>query len=221
MKQKVREIFLSWRKGKGGRRNLVGVLKRTATNGITFKYLQEGCEEAKKEGFKEYPGFPLSYNTIYTENNLDVFSLRLVPFERTDNRQLLNFWEAKDVIDKFDLLALTQGLLPTDNFEFLARYHPKKDFRFVTDIAGLSHLELQKGVVSIGDELQYEILRHEKAFMDFAVKVYKHDTHIGYIKNVHNCIFLEAKNKLNLRVKAIEQNGSIRNIFLLVNCKYI
>lgn len=220
MKVKVREIFLSWRKGKGGRRNIIGVLKRTATNGITFKYLKEGSEKAKLEGFKEYPGFPLNYENIYQENDLDVFSLRLIPFERKDNLLLLDFWEAAGCSDKFDLLALTQGLLPTDNFEFLGLYNPKKDFKFVTDLAGLSHLSLERGSIQVNDILNYEIESNEFAFNKIAVKIYKGNKHIGYIKNVHNNIFIRTTKRIKLKVKEVEQNGVIKNIFVLVNSRF-
>lgn len=213
---KLREIYLSWRKGPGHRRKLVGVLKRTSTTGITFKYLKAGVEEAEKEGFSSYPGFPVDFNKIYSENDLDIFSLRLIPFDRKDNLKSLSFWEAVDVKDKFDLLALTQGILPTDNFELLGLFNPSKHFTFVSDLAGLTHLQLEKGSVKEGDILTYELKRSDKAFREIAVEVYKGNTRIGYIKNVHNNIFINTSHKIKLTVKAIDQNGHIRKIFILI-----
>lgn len=222
--KKFREIYLTWRKEKGSRRKIVGVIKRTATDGITFRYIKEGVEEAKKEGFKEYSGFPIpkDYSTIYKEDNLDIFSLRLVPFERKDNKKLLEFWSANDVSDKFDLLALTQGLLPTDNFEFLGKFYPSKGFEFVTDIAGLSKIKLEKDTVKKGDKLSYEIERNVFAIDNKAVKVFKGSCHIGYIKLIHDYIFKNIKpNKtIGLTVKEVDQNGKIRNIFIQVNSTF-
>lgn len=220
---RFREIHLSWRKEKGSRRKIVGVIKRTATDGITFRYIKEGVEEAKKEGFKEYSGFPLDYDKVYSENNLDIFSLRLVPFERKDNKKLLEFWSAEGVTDKFDLLALTQGLLPTDNFEFLGSFNPTKGFKFVTDIAGLSHIELAKDLVKKGDVLNYTFEHNKKATDNRAVKIFKGNLHIGYIKIIHDKIFrkVKANKKLSLIVKEVDQNGSIRNIFIEVDSTYI
>ena len=218
--KRFREIYLSWRKEKGSRRKIVGVIKRTATNGITFEYKEEGAEEAKKEGFKEYSGFPLDYTKEYREDDLDIFSLRLVPYERKDNKKLLQFWLAEGVTDKFDLLALTQGLLPTDNFEFLGKFNPRKGFRFVTDIAGLSHIELEKGSVEVGDKLQYEFENNKDATDGRAVKVFKGELHIGYIKVIHDSIFKKSDKKLKLTVKEVEQNGRIRNIFVEVDSTY-
>lgn len=201
---------------------IVGILERNATNGITFRYLEKGVNEAKLEGFSEYPGFPIpdNFDKAYKETDLDVFSLRLISFERKDNLHLLKFWEAEGVVDKFNLLALTQGILPTDNFEFLGLYNPIKNFRFVTDIAGLTYLELEANTVQIGDVLNYELEYNSKAFGKYAVKLFKSNIHIGYIKNVHNNIFLNSKRKINLRVKEVEQNGIIKNIFVLVDSTY-
>lgn len=218
MKLRVREIYLSWRKERGSRRNIVGVLVRTATNGITFSYIKEGAEKARREGFREYPGFPLDYSVKYREDNLDIFSLRLIPFERKDNIKLIQFWEAQGVVDKFDLLALTQGMLPTDNFEFLGNFNPSKSFRFVTDLAGLSHLELERDLVKKGDKLEYLIEANSRDEKGFAVKIFKGDLHVGYIKIIHSNIFFKTKGrKLNLTVREVEQNGLIKNIFVLVD----
>ena len=218
MKFKTREIYLSWRKGPGHRRKLVGILKRTSIDGITFKYLKEGVEEAQKEGFSSYPGFPVDFNKTYAENDLDVFSLRLVPFDRKDNLKSLSFWEATEVKDKFDLLALTQGILPTDNFELLGLFNPIKQFRFVSDLAGLTKLQLEKGSVKEGDILTYEMKRNKKAFRDIAVEVFKGDKLVGYIKNIHNNIFINTSRKIKLTVKSVDQNGHIRKIFVIIEC---
>ncbi|HBF87350.1 MAG TPA: hypothetical protein DDX39_01820 [Bacteroidales bacterium] len=222
MKFKIKKIYLSWRKGKGSRRKIVGVIERTATNGITFKYLEDGVKAAQLEGFKEYNGFPIphDFKKIYNENDLDIFSLRLIPFERKDNKHLLKFWEAEGIVNKFDLLALTQGLLPTDNFEFLGLFNPAPNFKFVTDIAGLTHLELEKDTIIKGDILRYDFEANPNAYLDKAVKVYKSELHVGYIKNIHNNIFVKLNRKLNrklkLVVKEVEQNGIIKNIFVQV-----
>lgn len=217
---RVREIKVTWKSGVGARRKIVGVLKRSATNGITFQYSKSGCHEAIEEGFSGYTGFPLDYEKIYEEKNLDIFSLRLVPFERKESATVLKFWEAEGIKDKFDLLALTQGLLPTDNFEFLGLFYPTKNFRFVTDVAALSHISLPKGSIKIGDTIEYTIEDNNHAFKKKAVKLFKDEFEIGYIKNVHNNIFLEANEKIKLTVKGIEENGIIKNIFLLVDSTY-
>lgn len=218
---KINRIYLSWRKEKGSRRNLVGVLKRTANEGITFEYTKIGVEKAQKDGFNGYPGIPLDISKKYKENSLDIFSLRLLPLDRADSKKHLSFWHAEKEEDKFNILALTQGLSASDNFEFLGLYHPEKGFRFVTDIAGLSHLEepLTKDSIHVGDPITYEIERSEHAYKGLAVKLYKGNLQLGYVKNIHNAIFINSKYKLDIQVCAIDQNGTIRQIFVQVSCK--
>lgn len=213
---KVRRIYISWRKGRGSRRKIIGVIERTVLTGITFRYLKEGAEKALEDGFKEYPGFPLVYDKPYKEDDLDVFGLRLLSSDRPDYSKHLKFWEAEGITDKFTLLALTQGLLPTDNFEFLGLYNADNKLKFVTDISGLSHIELSKDLVMPGDQLIYEIEANKNAYHDKAVKVFKNDLHVGYIKNIHNHVFITSPKKYNLTVKSIDQNGIIRQIFVLV-----
>lgn len=209
-------MYLSWRKGPGHRRKLVGVLKRTSIDGITFRYLEEGVKDALKEGFSSYPGFPVDFSKTYSENDLDVFSLRLVPFDRKDNLKSMSFWEATNITDKFDLLALTQGILPTDNFELLGLFYPSKHFKFLSDLAGLSHLHLENGSVKEGDSLTYRKIWSKKAYREIAVEVYKGETFLGYIKNIHNNIFIKSTHVLKLTVKSIDHNGHIRKIFVLI-----
>jgi len=51
-------IYLAWRKGKGSRRKIVGVIKKNTTNGVRFSYIAKGVQEAEKEGFTPYIDFP-------------------------------------------------------------------------------------------------------------------------------------------------------------------
>lgn len=136
----ISTIYLVWRKGKGSRRKVVGRIKKNATDGVRFEYLLKGVEEAQKEGFTPYIDFP-DTDKVYKENVLDIFGQRLLKSERSDIQKYHDFWaiDPKFKEDKFYLLAYTQGMLSTDNFEFLADFHPVKDLKFVSEICGLSH----------------------------------------------------------------------------------
>jgi hypothetical protein len=213
---KIRLIYLSWRKGRGSRCKIVGELKRTASDGIVFKYIKEGVDEAKKDGFNGYPGFPVEYGKVYREDNLDIFSLRLLPADRSDSLKYFRFWEIEGITDKFDILALTQGLLPTDNFEFLGLFNPDKGFKFTSDLSGLTHLELESDTLKAGDVLTYEKEFNEFAHKKTAVKVFKSNTHVGYIKNIHNHIFISTDRRLRIVVKNVEQNGIIKQVFVSI-----
>ena len=54
----ISNIYLAWRKGKGSRRIIVGVIKNNALEGTRFNYIAKGVDEAKKFGFTSYEGFP-------------------------------------------------------------------------------------------------------------------------------------------------------------------
>ncbi len=213
--KEVGNIYLSWRESLGGRRYIVGVLKRNATEGIRFSYFIEEVERARKNGFSPYTEFP-DIDKEYTKNVLEVFGQRIMKPERADISDFYDFWEidAKFQDDKYYLLAHTQGLNPADNFEFLADYNPHRDFRFLTDLAGLSHIRLQAGEVVQGDVLTYK-LEPNNSYDRYAVQVFKGDKQIGYIKKIHSQVFYK-QDGFKLIVKAVEQNGVIKRIFVKV-----
>ena len=210
-------IYLAWREGHGKRRHIVGLIKRNASEGVRFSYLQKNIEEAKQDGFSPYTEFP-DFKKIYTEKVLETFGQRIIKSERSDISDFLDFWEidAKYIDDKYYFLAHTQGLSPSDNFEFLADYNPVRGLRFLTDLAALTSFQLQANSVKIGDELQYQ-LEHDNLYDDKAVKVFLNEKPIGYIKKIHSRVFYKAKSKkLRMIVKAVEQNGVIKRIFVKV-----
>lgn len=216
--KEIGHLYLSWRVGLGKRRHIVGVLKRNSTTGVRFSYIKKGIEAAKEDGFSPYTEFP-DFDKEYNENVLEVFGNRIMKSERSDILDFYDFWEIdpKYKEDKFYLLAHTQGLNPTDNFEFLADYNPNKNLRFLTDLAGISSLKLSAGNVKPGDNLTFE-LESDNKFDNKAVKVFKGDLEVGYIKKIHSKVFYKANgSKLKITVKAVEQNGVIKRIFVKVS----
>lgn len=212
------KIYLSWRKGRGNRRHIVGVLQRTASGGYTFAYRQEALETAKAEGFTAYTEFPDLTGT-YNGNVLEVFGQRLTKPERPDIQDFYTFWEIapqfKD--DKFYLLGHTQGLSATDNFEFLADYEPVEGLHFLTELAGLTNYQLPSGSLQPGDVLRFEIERANE-FDPEAVKIFKASQEVGYVKKIHCRIFHKpGADKLKLSVKALDRNGVIKRVFIKVS----
>lgn len=216
--KEIGHIYLSWRAGRGKERYIVGVLKRNSTEGVTFRYFKDEVEKASKEGFMPYREFP-DIDKEYKEHVLEIFGQRIMKPERADIDELYDFWEIdrKYANDNYYLLARTQGLSPLDNFEFLAHYHPVRNMLFITDIAHLSDRKLPKDAVVVGDKLSYQLdigNKHDK----YAVKVYKGNKEIGYIKKIHSKIFHQIKKgqKINILVKNVEQNGVINKIFVKI-----
>ncbi len=212
------KIYLSWRKGQGSGRHIVGVLNQTPGDTYEFIYDLQAVERAIKEGFVPYTEFS-DVSKTYNGNVLDIFAQRLIKSERPDIQTFYDFWEIEPIHknDKFYLLGHTQGLQPTDNFEFLADYNPVENLHFLTELAGLSSYEPPVGSLKEGDELRYK-LDPENKTDEYAVKVYKDDFIIGHIKRIHNRVFYKAgENRLKLSVKSVDKNGKIIKVFIKVS----
>jgi len=214
------KIYLAWRTGTSERRHIVGLLQRLPDGGYVFQYLPEARKLSEEKGFIPYTEFP-DLDKQYKDNVVDIFAQRLTRTDRTDSAQFFSFWEVdpQRIQDKFYLLGKTQGLVSTDNFEFLAEYHFEKGIHFLTDVAGLTHLQLSKDSVLPGDNLSFR-LEGTNEYDPLAVALFKGDLAVGYIKKVHNKIFHEPDSSLlQVKVKAVEQNGTIRKIFVTVSSK--
>lgn len=210
----IAQIHLIWRPGKGVSRIAIGSIKKNETEGVRFQYNKEGLEQAKKLGFHHYEGFP-DIGKIYTENVLDIFGQRLIKSERSDLKDFYDFWnvDLKKVHHKFYMLGFTQGLLPTDNFEFLADFNPVKSLSFISEITSLGELQINSDKVNVSDVLRYE-LEPENSFDKNAVKVFKNDLYLGHIKLIHCNVFHKTKKKLKLEVQGIEKNGILKRVFV-------
>lgn len=218
MKDGIGHIFLAWRKGPGCSRIIIGVIKRTSTKGISFRYIKEGLALARIDGFVTYPDFP-DENRIYTEHVLDIFGQRLNKSEREDIYKYYRYWdinpEKKD--DKYYLLAHTQGMLPTDNFELLADYSPIEGLSFTSELSNLTRLQLPADTLEEGDVLRWERERnndHDK----YAVMVFKGETFVGRVKRIHSHVFYKKhSNKLRITVKSINRNGHLNRAFIKIS----
>ncbi|MBG6110927.1 hypothetical protein H4V97_002049 [Flavobacterium sp. CG_23.5] len=210
----IGNIHLIWRPGKGGSRISVGTIKKSTSEGIRFQYNKEGLVKAQELGFIHYEGFPET-NIIYSENVIEIFGQRLMRSERPDLKDFYDFWgiDLKKKEDKYYMLAFTQGLLPTDSFEFLADFNPKDDLSFVTEITGLSEAKIPSYKISIGDVLNYQ-LEPENPFDKNAVKVFKDDFYLGHIKLIHCKVFHKTQKKFKLVVQGVEKNGVLKRIFV-------
>ncbi len=212
------KIFLSWRKGQGHQRHIVGVLNQSIAGNYSFSYDRGSVEKAIVDGFTSYIEFP-DISKTYNGTTLDVFAQRLIKSERPDIQHFYDFWEIdpEHKADKFYLLGHTQGLLPTDNFEFLADYNPVSGVHFLTEVAGLSYSEVTTDFIKVGDSLHFE-LDTSNEYDKEAVKVLKDKILVGYIKKIHSKIFYKpGGEQLKLSVKAIDKNGKLKKVFVKVS----
>lgn len=212
----IGNIQLIWRPGKGSRRIPIGKIRKNVSEGVRFQYNKKGIEEAMKLGFKHYEGFPdTNSEKIYAENVIDIFGQRLIRSERADLKEFYDFWniDFKRRNSKFYMLAFTQGLLPTDNFEFLADFNPVNSLSFVTEITNLSEAQISSDTLSVGDILSYE-LEPNNPYDKKAVKIFKGDIYLGHIKLIHSRVFHKTQKQFELIVQGIEKNGVLKRVFV-------
>lgn len=217
MKKIARHIYLIWRRSRGDRRIKVGVIKRSDSGDVTFKYISEGIRQASRYGFYCYPDFP-DTSKIYTDNVMDIFGQRLNNTDRSDIQPYFEFWEIDQKFknDKFYVLAQTQGLLATDNFEFLASFHLTKDLKFISEIAGITHYNVPSKTLKIDDKLSWGLAPNNQ-YDPMAVKIFKGNQLLGYVKMIHNEIFHDKRAKnLTIKVKGIEENEVIHQVFIKI-----
>lgn len=210
----IRTIYISWQKKTGEPRYIIAKVKRNV-EGMAFSYLKEEFEKAKKDGLEYFLGFKNAENITPKEVENLLF-LRVISKDRPDRNEFLKFWEAENVTDTFDVLALTQGKSATDNFEFLADFSTAKakKLTFITDLAHLSHLKLPANTIKKGDILTYQ-KGTDNEFDKNAIVVFLGDLKVGYIKKIHNKIF-QRPQLLKLTVKEINQNGTIKQVFVKI-----
>lgn len=212
----IRKIYIVWRKAKHDRRIIVGeIIKRN--DKYELKYLKKDINEAKKEGFVNYPDFP-NLDKTYSENVMDVLARRLNDTDRSDINTYFDFWEInpKYKDDKFYILAQTQGLLSTDNFEFLASYYLKKDLSFISEIAGISKYNVGINELFVNDSLSWEY-DSLNTYDSRAIMIFKGSKKMGYVKRVHNDVFHQKRaENLKIRVKSLERNGVINRALIVI-----
>lgn len=214
--KEIGNIFLVWRKGSGDRRIPIGLIKKNTLDGVRFTYLPKKVEQAKSLGFSVFEGFPdTSAGRVYTENVLEIFGQRLMRSERNDLKEFYEFWKIdtrfKD--DIYYMLARTQGLMPTDNFEFLADFNPNKGLSFISEISGLTKSQINTDKLNIGDQLTY-VLERDNQYDKYAVKLYHNDLNLGYVKLIHSKVFYRSKSKIQVKVHHIEKNGVLSRVFI-------
>lgn len=215
--KEIGNIYLTWRKGRGSVRIPVGIIRNNATQGVRFQYIPEEVKKAAELGFVSYEGFP-DIDKTYTENVIEIFGQRLIKSERVDTKAFYDFWGISPAFkdDNYYMLAFTQGILPTDNFEFLTDFNLTPSLQFVTEITGLTGAKLPPDSLKIGDFLTYE-LEPENPYDNKAVKLYKGDLYLGHVKLIHSRVFYKTNKTLSVKVQHIEKNGVLNRAFIKVS----
>jgi hypothetical protein len=178
--------------------------------------LRKNLSQAYSSGFNGYAGLSL-FKTRHADV-LSLFSKRLIDTNRSDAHFLLDFWEVDPEYrnNKLYILAVTQGITYSDNFEFIAVYEYEPGLNFITDIAGIRYTGFDLSKLSVGDELCYEREKgnpHDK----YAVRTLFGGEEIGYIKKGHNEVFQkDSDGKIRLKVKDVRSADENSQLFVRV-----
>ncbi len=215
--KEIGNIHLCWRQAKGSNRIPIGTIKHSVTGGVRFSYNQNEVAKARKLGFQHYEGFP-DITKVYDENVLEIFGQRLIKSERSDTSAFYEFWgiDAQYKDNDFYMLAYTQGLLPTDNYEFLADFHPMPNLSFVSEITGLTEAKLEADLLKVGDKLTYK-REPNNVFDNKAIGLYLGELYLGHVKLIHSRVFYKTNTLLKVSVHNIEKNGFLKRVFIKIN----
>lgn len=213
----INSIYVSWRQGKGASRYLIGLLSRNIEGeGFTFQYNINEVIKARKDGFQNYPDLP-DTGRVYTSNLQTIFTMRLMSKSRPDRERFLSFWSADNPnYDWFDELGFTQGKLATDSFEFLADFPVEPGISFISEAAALTHNKVKNEDIEVNDRLNF-VLDNDNEYDKDAVKLFKNNVNIGFVKRGHNKFFHKVDNEqVDIRVKSIDRNGNANQIYFTV-----
>ncbi|MDR2170694.1 MAG: HIRAN domain-containing protein [Planctomycetaceae bacterium] len=208
-------LYLVWRQSNDMDRHVVGEIKKS--NGeFCFRYLIDQ-KKADEIGFTSYVAFS-DLTKTYTKNVLDTFGHRLINPIREDIQKYYDYWEIdkRYTSDKYYMLAHTQGLLAIDNFELLADYTPLNGVSFISEICDISRYNVSPELLTEGDMLRWEY-DPKNEHDNKAVKVFKNDVFLGYVKIVHSRAFYKKGGQdLQIKIKDIDKNGRLNRVFIRI-----
>ena len=149
---------------------------------------------------------------------MKIFGQRLTNSSRPDVKNLYRFWNVDETKtnDIFYMLGKTQALLATDNFELIPEYKTNIPLTFITEVVGLTHNKVEKGLLQVGDELRIE-KDSTNVHDSFAIKSFKGNQFIGFIKAIHCQVIAQTDlSNVKITVTAIDQNGFLKRVFVKV-----
>ncbi len=131
------ELWLIWKDLISRRRYKVGILNRK--NGMyKFSYVNPELNDAKKVGFKYFPGFEDLTKDYESETLFANILTRLPNSTRPDYLEILNSYNLDKETEEFEILKVTRGRTITDNYEFVPAFDLNK---IEFDVAGTSHCD--------------------------------------------------------------------------------
>lgn len=220
------ELWLIWKEPVSRRRFKIGILQKDEKKYI-FKYVNPELDDARKNGFKFYPGFEDITKTYESESLFTNIASRLPNSKRKDYLEILNWYNLDINSSEIDILIATKGRLLTDNYEFVPAFNLNK---IIFDVAGTRHskdiLKCRK-MLKINDKLLLEPENNVKD--ENAIKVVYVDENneryeIGYVPRYYSKKILEIlKNNVNYSamVQSLNFDSSFFDEDITANVKLI
>lgn len=177
----MEKLLLIWKNPENRTRYTIGELEKNG-NSITFRYIDPELNNAIKNNFASYPGFP-DYEKKYVSSELfPNIACRLPNKARTDYIEILNFYDLDKNSDDFEILTKTKGRLITDNFEFVPVFDKNK---IEFEVAGTRYSkELEKNKDKIKNNSSLELILTEynnEPAVKILTKIENKSIELGYV----------------------------------------
>ena len=204
------ELWLIWKDSISRRRYKIGSLIKE-NNRYSFNYVNPELDDARKVGFKYFPGFE-DLTKTYESDNLFANILTRLPNEtRPDYLEILNCYDLEKDSDYFDILKATRGRALTDNYEFVSAFDPSK---IEFDVAGTNHcsdVEECKNYLKVNKKLYLEPEPeniNDKNAIKIIFKENDKTYHLGYVPRYY------CKELLNELEKGTQYSAMIQSLNL-------
>lgn len=219
-------LWLVWKQPNSRKRYVVGELTYDQKK-YTFKYLKEYLEEAKENGFYNFPGFDDLEKEYECEELFQNILSRLPNKTRPDYLEILNFYDLDSTSTKMEILKNTRGRLLTDNYEFVPVFNKQK---LEFEVAGTTHcvdFEKYRNMLEINENLILEKEPNNK-YDKYAIKIMfrtcKGTYHLGYVPRYYTkqlTELLDKNIKYSARIKYLKLESLLNDENITAEVKLI
>jgi hypothetical protein len=220
------ELWLIWKEPNTRRRYKIGILIKE-NNLFKFNYVNPELDDAKKVGFKYFPGFDNLTKVYESEELFQNILTRLPNKKRPDYLEILNCYNLEMDSDNFEILKATRGRNITDNYEFVPAFDPSK---IEFEVAGTSHckdIDECKKYLRINKKLYLEP-EPDNIYDKYAIKIiFKEDDkfyHLGYVPRYYCKELLDKLNKkvaYSAMIQSLNLNSKLSDEIITANVKLI
>lgn len=204
------ELWLTWKEPFSRRRYKIGILTKDK-NSYKFYYTNPELDDARKVGFKYYPGFDNLTNVYESEYLFANISTRLPNSTRPDYLEILNCYNLEKESDDFEILKATRGRTLTDSYEFVPAYDLSKIEFYVAGTSHSQDINECKKYLFVNKKIYLEPEPENKNDKNAIKVVFKENNksyNLGYVPRYY------CKDLLNELNKDVEYSALIKSLKL-------